>query len=64
MVLESIEQGPTLELVPWKWKGILRKRGRPRLHWTTYMHAWALSAAGNGSERLQDLLQSAQWDAA
>ena len=59
------EEGRVHCILPRDWHSS-RKRGRPRLQWAAYMHACALSLAGDDPERLQNLLKSpvAQWEAA
>ena len=59
------EEGRTYNILPRKWN-ISRKQGRPRLQWTHYMHARALSLEGDSPDRLQSLLRGppASWEAA
>eukprot|EP00959_Pyramimonas_sp_CCMP1952_P159802 3342311-Pyramimonas_sp.AAC.1 len=59
------QPGEAHSLMPREWRS-LKNRGRPRLQWTSYMHARALRVAGDDPDRLQILLNSPprEWDAA
>ena len=58
------EAGQTHSCLPRDWKS-RRSRGRPRIQWTTYLHAEALAVAGNDPGTLQALLHNpSDWHAA
>ena len=61
MVFESCQPN---QVTPRRWN-TRRSRGRPRLQWTTYLHAQALAVAGGDSDKLQTIVQNtSEWHSA